>query len=81
MAWGTITSAEKVPSVHSRVNRPFAKKGPTAAEWFIFPFEWSNRLKKAPAFCYNRFAAVAQEVEHRRGKEEVASSNLASSLI
>lgn len=32
-------------------------------------------------FWYNRLATLAQEVEHRRGKEEVPSSNLGSGLI
>ena len=31
-------------------------------------------------FVYNISAALAQEVEHRRGKEEVPSSNLGSSF-
>lgn len=31
-------------------------------------------------FVYNISAALAQEVEHRRGKEEVPSSNLGSGL-
>ena len=31
-------------------------------------------------FVYNISAALAQEVEHRRGKEEAPSSNLGSSL-
>lgn len=31
-------------------------------------------------FWYNDIATLAQEVEHRRGKEEVPSSNLGSGL-
>lgn len=31
-------------------------------------------------FVYNKGAALAQEVEHRRGKEEGPSSNLGSSF-
>ena len=37
-----------------------------------------KRPDKGCFFWYNKDATLAQEVEHRRGKEEVPSSNLGS---